>query len=293
MTTDVARVLAIIVVATAAAAARGAQDPAARGSIPVFATVTDRNGAGVVDLRPEDVTLRADGKPVPVDSFSRDDNPLSMLVILDTSASLAPKFDGMRIIAAGFLSQLRPGDRARVGGLSDTIQFSNATADTADLAASMATIKRGNPTKLYDALVASADVLRTESGRRVVLVLSDGEDTSSKASFRNAVDALHAYHVTAYSVGIEANFFNGIREVRVRPHRDLQRFADETGGAYFEFTPTIDLDATILRSMGEMRGPYVLTFTPPVLDGKNHKLEVLSARAGLTVRARKGYFARP
>ena len=115
----------------------------------------------------------------------------------------------------------------------------------------------------------------------------------SKSSFRDALAALHAQHITVYSLGVEANFFNGSRQVRTRPHRDLQRVADETGGGYFEFTPNFDLKAAFLRSMGEMRSPYVLTFTPPALDGKRHRLEVLTSRAGLTVRAQKGCLARP
>jgi len=71
-----------------------------------------------------------------------------------------------------------------------------------------------------------------------------------------------------------------VRNVQTRPHGELRRFAEETGGRYFEVTPSIDLKGEIVRATHEMFRPDILTFTPAVLDGRSHKLEVQTARAG-------------
>ena len=285
---------AFTLVAAVAVCNAFAQESAVPRVVPVYAIVTDRAGADVADFQSEEITLSANGKPVPVVSFSRDRLPLSVVALLDASRSLEPKFEAIRRIAAGFLGQLQPGDQAKLGSFSDTIQFSDVfTADRSKLLTAFDAVKGGNPTRIHDALVATADVLKNEPGRQIVIVISDGEDTLSRASFREAVQALQAHHVTVYSVGVEAAFFDGIREVRTRPHRDLNRYAEETGGSYFELKPDMDLGGTILRSLQEMRSPYLLSFAPLVLDGKNHKLEFRTTRTGVTIRARKGYVARP
>jgi VWFA-related protein len=99
--------------------------------------------------------------------------------------------------------------------------------------------------------------------------------------------------VMVYAIGLESEYFNGMRIVRSRPSRDLRKIADETGGGYFELTKTADLAPTFSRVAQELRSQYLLGFAPTALDGKVHKLDVKVNRAGMTVRARRSYLAAP
>jgi VWFA-related protein len=96
-----------------------------------------------------------------------------------------------------------------------------------------------------------------------------------------------------YAIGLESEFFNGMRLQRSRPSRDLRKIADETGGGYFELEKTDELAPTFTRVAQELRSQYLIGFTPAVLDGKPHKLDVRLKRPGLSARARRNYVAAP
>ena len=126
-----------------------------------------------------------------------------------------------------------------------------------------------------------------------MLVFSDGDDTASRIDFKTVLERARDDEVMVYAIGLESEYFNGVRVVRTRPSRDLKRIAEETGGGYFELLKTADLAPTFSRVIQELRSHYLLGFAPSVLDGKMHKLEVRVAKTGMTVRARKNYTAAP
>ena len=132
----------------------------------------------------------------------------------------------------------------------------------------------GNPTRLNDGIAASLDALQGIDGRRVVLVFTDGEDTASRIGFKTVLERARDEEVMVYSIGLESEYFNGVRVVRSRPSRDLRKIADETGGGYFELEKTADLAPTFTRVAQELRSQYLIGFAPAALDGKVHKLEV-------------------
>jgi Ca-activated chloride channel family protein len=144
---------------------------------------------------------------------------------------------------------------------------------------------------LNDAIAASLDALQGIEGRRVVLVFTDGEDTSSRTRFGTVLDRARDEEVMVYSIGLESEYFNGQRVVRSRPSRDLRKISEETGGGYFELEKTVDLSPTFSRVAQELRSQYLIGFAPAALDGKVHKLDVRVNRPGMTVRARKSYLA--
>jgi hypothetical protein len=94
----------------------------------------------------------------------------------------------------------------------------------------------GNPTRLYDAIDASIDMLKGIEGRRVVLAFTDGDDTASRVGMGHVLDRARDEEVMIYAIGLESEFFNGQRQVRTRPDRGLKRLAEETGGGYFELS---------------------------------------------------------
>ena len=94
-----------------------------------------------------------------------------------------------------------------------------------------------------------------------------------------------------YTIGLESNYFNGLRQVRSRPDGRLKTFAEDTGGGYFELKSSDDLGPTFTRVAQELHSQYVLGFTPSVRDGKLHELEVRVMQQGTTARARRTYIA--
>jgi len=263
-------------------------------TVPIYATVVDDSGRLVPDLERGDFTIVDNGKPADVTLFSNDSQPFSAVVMLDTSASMTANLKLLNRAAEQFLLRLLPVDRAQVGAFNDKIQLSGTfTNDRDELIAALNELYFGNPTRLNDGIAAGLDALKGLDGRRVVVVFTDGEDTSSRTAFKTVLERARDEEVMVYSIGLESEYFNGMRVVKSRPTRDLRKIADETGGGYFELLKTADLAPTFTRVAQELRSQYLIGFAPANLDGKVHKLEVKVNRPGMTVRARKSYLAAP
>lgn len=261
-------------------------------TVPIYATVVDAAGRLVPDLERSDFSISDNGKPTDVSLFSNDSQPFSAVVMLDTSASMTANLKLLNRAAEQFLLRLLPVDRAQVGAFNDKIQLSGTfTNDRDELIGALNDLYFGNPTRLNDGIAAGLDALKGLDGRRVVLVFTDGEDTSSRTSFKDVLERARDEEVMVYSIGLESEYFNGQRVVRSRPSRDLRKIADETGGGYFELVKTADLAPTFTRVAQELRSQYLIGFAPAVLDNKVHKLEVKVNRPGMTVRARRSYLA--
>jgi Ca-activated chloride channel family protein len=292
-----AAALAVAAFGAVSAQQQTAEQPLFRTSVrtvPVYATVLDASGRIVPDLQREDFEVLEDGKPVDITLFSNESQPFTAVVMLDQSASMTANLELLNQAAEQFVMRLLPVDRARVGAFSDKIQLSDAFTNNRDsLIADLKDLQFGNPTRLNDAIAASLDVLEGIDGRRVVLMFSDGEDTSSKVGFRTVLDRARNEEVMVYAIGLESEFFNGVRLQRSRPSRDLRKIAEETGGGYFELKRTDALSSTFTRVASELRSQYLLGFTPSALDGKPHRLDVRLKRPGLSARARKSYVAVP
>ncbi len=289
-------VTSLLVVATALAAAPvltrvGAQEPTFRSStriVPVATTVTDAQGRLVPNLEQNQFTILDNGKPQPITFFENEVQPFTAVVILDFSASMTANLERLKQATEQFLIRMLREDKAQVGAFSDKIQFSGEfTSDRDDLIAALDDLQFGNPTRLYDAVDASIDLLDGVDGRKVVLAFTDGDDTASRRGMGSVLDKAKDKEVMIYAIGLESVFFNQ----RTRPDRGLRKLADETGGGYFELKKADELGPTFTRVVQELHSLYTLGFSPPALDGKEHKLEVKTSQAGTTARARKSYIA--
>jgi Ca-activated chloride channel family protein len=263
-------------------------------TVPVYATVVDASGRLVPELEQSDFSVFDNGKPTEVTLFSNESQPFTAVVMLDTSASMTANLKLLNRAAEQFLLRLLPVDRAQVGAFNDKIQLSGTFTNNRDeLIGALNDLYFGNPTRLNDAIATSLDALKGIDGRRVILVFTDGEDTSSRIGFKTVQERARDEEVMVYSIGLESEYFNGMRVVRSKPSRDLRKIADETGGGYFELVRTADLAPTFTRVAQELRSQYLIGFTPAALDGKVHKLEVRVNKPGMTVRARRSYLAAP
>ena len=287
----------ILLAGTAVLATSGQDQPIFKSSVrtvPIYATVVDGSGRLVPDLERGDFTILDNGKPAELSLFSNQSQPFSAVVMLDTSASMTANLKLLNRAAEQFLLRLLPVDRAQVGAFNDKIQLSGTfTNDRDELIGALNDLYFGNPTRLNDGIAAGLDALKGIEGRRVVLVFTDGEDTASRTGFKSVLERARDEEVMVYSIGLESEFFNGMRVVKTRPSRDLRKISDETGGGYFELLKTVDLAPTFSRVAQELRSQYLIGFAPLQLDGKVHKLEVKVNRPGMIVRARKSYLAAP
>jgi VWFA-related protein len=199
--------------------------------------------------------------------------------------------DLLRAAAEQFFLRLLPQDKGRVGAFNDKIEFtSDFTSDRDTLIGALRDIDFGNPTRLYDAIDVSLDELKPFSGRKVVLVFTDGDDTYSKVGMGHVLDRSRVEEVMIYAIGLQSDYFNGQQRVRTRPDRGLKKLAEETGGGYFELKGTDELGSTFTRVAQELHSQYSLAFTPAT-DGKIHKLDVTVKKPGMTARARRSYQA--
>lgn len=271
------------------------QQPTFKGGeiqiVPVYVTVTDRQKRLVPDLERSDFQILDEGRPVDLLLFDNTPQPITAVVMLDTSLSMATNFEILQNAAEQFLIRLLPEDQAAVGAFNDKIQFaSELTSDRDALVASLRELDFGNPTRLYDAIDASLEKLRRIDGRRVVVVFTDGADTASEVGSRFVLDRARREEAMVYAIGLQSEYFDGQRTVRTSPDRGLKRLTDETGGGYFELKKSDDLGPTFTRIAQELHSQYALGFAPAT-DGKQHKIAIKLARPGLTARARRTYQA--
>lgn len=259
--------------------------------VDLYVTVTDDRGRLVPSLTRDDFAVFDDGVPQELALFENDVRPITVVVMLDTSASMTSNLDFLKAGAEQFLIRMLPEDRARVGAFNDKIEItpSEFTGDRDALIESLDTLDFGNPTRLYDAVAACLDALVGVEGRRVVLVFTDGDDTSSEIGWRDVLDRAVAEDVMIYAIGLESRVMGR----RTRPDRNLRRFTEVTGGGYFELQATDDLGPTFTRVAQELHSQYVLGFVPTRRDGRVHQLRVLVGRRGLEARARRSYVAAP
>jgi Ca-activated chloride channel family protein len=260
--------------------------------VPVITTVTDADGRLVPGLEQEDFSIFDNNKLQETALFQSTVEPFSVVVMLDKSASMTANLDRLTQAAEQFLLRLLPLDRAQVGAFSDKIELSGEfTNDRDSLISALKDLQFGNPTRLYDAINASMAALSAVDGRKVVLIFTDGDDTASRMGMGDVLERARDEDVMVYAIGLQSEFFNGQSMVRSRPDRGLKRLAEETGGGYFELTKTADLAPTFTRVAQELHSQYILGFTPTVLDGKEHKLQVKMRGTGMNARARRSYIA--
>jgi Ca-activated chloride channel family protein len=260
--------------------------------VSVFATVTDAQNRLVPDLTQDEFQVLDNDKPQELLVFRSETQPITVVVMLDTSASMTGSIALLKAAAEQFIMRLLPEDKGAVGAFNDKIELSAGfTSDRDHLVTEVRDLDFGNGTRLYDGIAEGLNQLQGVEGRRVILVFTDGDDTSSRTGRGAVLDRARAEEVMIYAIGLQSEYFDGARMVRSKPDSGLRRLADETGGGYFELKQTSDLGPTFSRVAQELHSQYVLGFQPQQLDGKVHKLLVKLKQPGMTARARRSYVA--
>ena len=271
-------------------------------------TVTDKKGQFVPGLTQNDFMVLEDRVPQQIETFSDDlgqSLPVYVAVLMDTSPSTAGKLKFEQEAALNFIySVVRARkDQVLFATFDHEINLRQDFTTKLDLLNRAVTdIKKlGTQTALYDAVWQFCDEkLRTVAGRRVLVVITDGEDTYSRANIRDAIDIAQRTETTIFAISTKAGFIAtvpGVQagEVKDKKDRALATLAEETGGVAFFNGDMLSLERSFNKISKELRAQYLVTYKPANdrYDGSFRKIEVKLAenRKDLKVRTKHGYTA--
>lgn len=256
-------------------------------TVMLHATVRSDDGRLVPNLTRDDFDIRDEGQPVDVTVFSSDPQPITVALLLDMSGSMGRHFVRVRQSTDHFIDALHPDDRARIGSFGVEVALSPwLTGDKRVLHRIVREeLWPGGGTPLWNALFIAMKSLENESGRRVVVVLTDGAATGNlpglKGSEKDVTRQAEDDGFMVYAIGMQGSTLENA----------VTKLADRTGGGFFKLAADADLSSTFLRVVEELRHQYVIGFAPPKADGKMHDVEVKVKKPGMTARARKTYRA--
>ena len=275
--------------------------------VNVLATVRAKNGELIRGLTKDDFSLSEDGRPQTIRYFSPEsDLPLTLGLMVDTSASQRRVLDAERGACFHFLDRVLRGNQDRVF----IMQFDSAVELRQELTSSrqklddalalvdsetfrQLQIQRGGGTLLYDAVVkASTEIMKPLRGRKALIVLSDGVDFGSEDTLTEAVEAAQRTETLSYSI-----LFSDAGAYGILGGKDgkgvLMRLSKDTGGGFFEVSKKLSLDQIFDRIQEELRSQYNLGYVSdmPVRVSEFRSIQLAAKQKGLTVQARTKYWA--
>jgi Ca-activated chloride channel family protein len=283
----------------------------ARAQAPTFGTgieiinlslsVTDARNNFVTDLQQQDFAVFEDGIRQDLSLFTHENLPISMVLMVDTSASMEEKLPTAQTAAIRFVQTLRPQDLAEVVQFNERATTLQAfTSDKAALEAAIKKTEASGPTALHNALyVALKDLMRdkkaAELRRRAVVLLSDGEDTASLVTDDQVLELARKSEINIYAISLRSNRpQDHARQAFSQAEYLINALTRDTGGRAYFPTSIGELDAVYDRIAEELRTLYSVGYVSSNLrrDGKWRRIVVrVPEREGLTIRHKLGYYA--
>ena len=266
--------------------------------VPVVFTVTDKHNHYVRDLNKKDFKVLDDGRPViDIRSFRRETElPLRVGLLIDSSASVRGRFKFEQEAAIEFMNQtIRPKyDQAFVLGFDSSLEVAQEfTSNSELLSKGIRSLRPGNSTRLYDALFYACrerlNESETASVRKAIVLITDGEDNSSRSTREEAIEMALRANVIVYTISTN---FPGYSESG-KYDKVLQRIADATGGRWFEPFQVTDVANAFAQIQADLRSQYALAYHPEDFkhDGRYRTIEIVAEHKGLKVHSRHGYYA--
>ena len=283
--------------------------PLFRGGIDLVAlsvVVTDTQERFVSGLTASDFAVYEDGIQQDVSFFAATSVPLDLALLLDTSASMMDKMETMQQAALGFLRTMRPGDRASVLEIKDTVQIACPLGENIDAAndAVRSTTARGG-TALYNGLyLGIKEMVKQRKGngevrRQAIAVFSDGDDTASLVGYDDVMELAKQSGITIYTITLKSPA--AVRQTASAGRRyfsqsefAMKSLAQETGARAFFPTQIRELGDVYGTIAEELANQYAIGYSPknPRRDGAFRRVIVrVSERPGARARTRAGYVA--
>ncbi|MBI4477794.1 MAG: VWA domain-containing protein [Acidobacteria bacterium] len=264
-------------------------------------TATNQSGHYVTDLAAQDFQVFEDGVKQELVFFSHSDFPVALSLLIDTSASMEEKLSIAQQAAINFVLRLRPQDLASVIDFDSRVEVVQPfTTTVADLEKAIRGTSAGGSTALHNALYISLKELRKMVGasagadevrRQAIVVLSDGEDTSSLVSFEEVLELAKRSETAIYTIGLKSREFGqrGFKEAEYV----LRTLSQETGGRYFSPNRIEDLNGVYEKIREELSSQYLVGYASKnsKRDGAWRRIVVRVGRDNVTARTKLGYYA--
>ena len=253
--------------------------------VQVTVTVADSQGKFVRGLPQSAFRVSEDGQPQTISHFTSENVPLEMVVAVDISGSMAPAMSKLKAAVKVFLTAVPSRHQLTLLAFNDTLfTLTRRATDLAERAKAVDRLAPWGSTALYDAILRGADMLGRQTGRRALIVFSDGEDQGSHATLTDVERRLQASDVTLYMIGLgRGTTIESLKKM-------LRRLATPTGGRAL-FTESVDeLEAAFNELLDELSNQYLLAYPPADVrrDDKWHRITV-DVDGRYEVRARQGY----
>jgi Ca-activated chloride channel homolog len=291
----------VIALAASAALAAQQQPPRIRVGVELVTlnvTVTEGAGKYVTDLQQEDFDVFEDGAKQKLTFFSRSKQPIALALLMDTSASMEEKLAIAQEAAIGFARQLRKEDEAEVIDFDSQVRIlAPFTNDAPALEKAIRQTQPNGSTSLYNAIYISLKELKKQKAksaedirRQAIIVLSDGDDTSSLIEYDEVLDLAKRSETAIYAVGLRQGE-TGRREFQ-EAEFVLRQLSQETGGRAFFPTEARQLPGIYQSIADELSSQYSMAYTStnPRRDGAWRRVVVKVNRPGATARTKLGYY---
>jgi len=269
--------------------------------VNVFTTVTDSHGAPVADLTKDDFKILEDGIPQTISVFDKESElPLSIVLGVDTSESTRRDIKLETASAKKFVhSIMRPVDGLSLFQITEnTDQIIRFTSHVTDIDRAIDRLLPGAGTSLYDAIYLSADALMDRQGRKVLVLITDGGDTTSKTSYASALERAQEAEAIIYSIIVVPVAADAGRNLG--GEHALIQMSKDTGGKYYYAESIEQLDAAFRQISQELRNQYLIAYYPNrrVSDSPFRRIQIEvnkkdAATKSFQVRHRAGYYTAP
>ncbi|MEW6320961.1 MAG: VWA domain-containing protein [Acidobacteriota bacterium] len=268
--------------------------------VSLTVTAVDGQGRYVTDLTEQEFAVYEDGVQQDLEFFNRTNLPIALSLLLDTSASMENRLSLAQDAAIGFARRLRPNDLGQVIDFDSRVEVrQDFTSDIAALEKAILATSAGGSTSLHNAIYISLRELSKiratsadEVRRMAIVVLSDGEDTSSLVTYEEVLELAKRSETAIYTIGLqpkEVTASRGFREAEFV----LRQLAQETGGRSFFPSRAEDLRGVYGQIADELSSQYSLGYASKNQrrDGAWRRVVVQISRANVTARTKRGYYA--
>ena len=266
--------------------------------VEVPVTVTNRNGAFVEGLHRDNFKVYDDSVPQGIVSFSQEDHPVALGLVLDVSGSMVDQIGTAKLVASTLVDALESQDEAFLINFADSPSLRiKPTAQFSKIRDRVRSVQARGRTALFDAVgLALKQLAKSDHTRRALVVISDGNDNYSRYSKTELLRAALEADVQIYTVGIR-QIEPGLKPLEVNERRRglylLEELATRTGGRYFELTGPHQAASEAARLALIVHNQYVLAYQPAPCDhaGKWHKIRVRLDQPDLRAWTRSGYYS--
>ena len=263
--------------------------------VPIPASVVDPRGTAIVGLKLEDFELRVDGQLKAISDMTRTETSVRLAMLFDNSGSIDSAREFEKQAARHFFRNvLRPSDEAAIYSVeSESYLAQPLTRDIHLLERTIDSFgKPEGSTSLFDAIVDAAAYLRPYPGRRVLVIVSDGIETTSRNDFESTIKSVLADDCQIFIV--QTGLYDGANLRALAAERRMEQLAGQTGGAVYIPKTRNEVDLAFQQIAADLGHQYVLSYYPgdERRDGRFHVIDLrVRSRKDVRVRARKGYYS--